>query len=264
MEGPLRPVVDAARRVVAEASGIAARVEQLEAATQRVALEQDNLTPLVGDLDGVRQELARVADLASDAGARHLRERTGDLAALCDDVIEGIEGLPAERLREALADLALRVAIVRLLAQMVARFSVEVTAAGTGATSRGTELRLLQSALARQVEDADAGSARVTELLGVVPELLAVTRSGAQRLAHQGEAWAAELALPATGEALGGAAAEVGALAMAAEADLASAADGLLPLAEGVEALHELGTQVGLGAVRGLVERIGDGVIDVA
>lgn len=259
VDGPLGDAVDVARQVVSEASGLASRLVDLEAAAQRVALDQDNLTPLVRDLDGVRQEVARVVDLLEEAGGEAaLSACTREVAETCGDVIDGIEGLPVERLREALADLSLRVAIVRLLAQMIARFALEVTA--TGPEERGTELRLLHSALARQVADADAGAARVTELLGVVPELLTVTRAGARRLAQLGESWAAEITRPATQESLGGAAAEAGALAMAAEADLAVAAEGLAPLADGVSHLDELGTQVGLGAVPGLVARLGAGL----
>lgn len=177
--GALGSVLQAGQEIGRSMTSFIGLLEGFEETAQRIVLEHDSLTPAMGELMALRIELARIAGIISTAAHEHaddaelpeLVSLTREMDASCEDALDGLESLPLDRLQVAIRDLVLRIATVGLLNQMVTRFTSEVIEAGPDGTPRGTELRLLHTALEEEVDRAELGTTRVVDLLRIVPEL---------------------------------------------------------------------------------------------
>lgn len=265
--GPLGAVLAASQEIGAATAGVVGSLEGQQEAAMRAARDHGNLTPVIGELDGVRRELAHLATLLTDGdddGERaELVALTATLDTWCEDAVDGLESLPLERLQVATRDLSLRIAMFVLLNQMVTRFTSEVIEAGDDGVSRGAELRQLHAALEQQLDRTASAAHRVTELRQVVPELTGLAVAGLDRAAGVAQEWADRLMAAAAAGLLGEAGGEVLALATVVAVSVAENAAAVAEVVGVSDELRRGSVAFDPDALRGALGRIGAGVADL-
>lgn len=260
------PVVTAAREVVLGAREVAAHTEHLSTLVAGMGASRGRLPESLTALRRAQADLEELAALPGDAGgeAPAIGERAREVSEECGAVIADVEAVPLRRLEEAVGDLALRLAITQVLAQMIVRFSQELLARGSRGSVRSSELRLLSSALMQQLDHAESASVRAAELLQVVPELLAVCGRGIQSVRGRADGLIPQTPDPAR-EAAGAelAAGEAGMFthtAQSAQSALQEAAESWDALAQHAAGLSQAITEVDVEALKRAVQRIREGV----
>ena len=270
--GTLGDVLSASQAISSATADVMSSVRGLEEAALRVALDHDNLDPVVRELDGMRHDLAHIATLLRDAASAQ-GEPDGELASLidltsaidtwCDEAIDGLASAPLQRLQAAIRDLALRVAMFTLLNQMIARFTQEVMESGPSGAPHGAEMRQLAAALAQQFERAEAAHARVNELLQVVPELTEIAVESIDRVGAAADDWAQRIAAAAASGLLGEVGPEVSVLAMVVSDSLTQGAGEVGDIVGLSQSLRESALAFDPNVLRAPLAQIADGVAEL-
>lgn len=274
--GVLGAILSASQGIGSSTAEVVGSLRDLEETALRVALDHDNLDPVVRELDGLRHELAHIATLlrgAAASSAAHSVAPDGELASLidltaamdswCEDAVDGLASLPLQRLQSAIRDLALRVSMFTLLNQMVARFTSEVIDAGGESAPRGAELRQLHAALVQQFERTESAYARVNELLQVVPELAVAAVASINRVGAQASEWAERLTAAAEAGLLGEAGQEISLLGLVASDALLENTQELGEIVGLSQRLRETSVAFDPEVLRAPLAKVGDGVADL-
>lgn len=203
--GPLGSVLVAAQTTGRLAGAFAARLGAFEQLAERILDEREAIAPAVAELVGLRDEIARVGEILAAvvaaeegrAGAElgdlgDLTDVTARLAGWTQEAVTGLDALPAEmeKLQVALRDLAMRVSMFVLLSHMITRFTGEVIASGL---ERGTELRVLHSALDHGLAAVEVEADIVKELLVEIPRLVEADVRNVDRVKLRVDTWAERL-----------------------------------------------------------------------